>query len=297
MELPSSFIKTLHDIHEDAAPWLESLPSLLDTLEKRWSIRTFRDTAKLPRLSYNVVMFAEGIDGTPYVLKMSPISDEFTREIAAIKVYNGQGIARLIQSDETIAAMLLERLEPGVSLWTMPDNEATHITASLLKKLWRPVNEPHDFRTLESWAQALLDYRGSELPKVYVDKARGLLRELLPTPEPVLLHGDLHHDNILSATREPYLAIDPKGLVGNKVYDLAPSLVNPDAPVLATKPELQKILERRIAIFSELLGFDRREITTWGFVHTLLATIWTIEDHGEGWQSGLVIAKSFDRLL
>ncbi len=297
MDLPEQFIKTLHDIHDDASEWLESLPSLLSTLEQRWQIRTFRETSKLPRLSYNLVMFAEGLDGTPYVLKMSPISDEFTREMAALRYYNGDGIAKLIQADENVAAMLLERLEPGVSLWTMADDDkATRIIATLLQRLWRPVTEPHPFRTLESWAQALVNYQGSDIPKTHVDKAKGLLQELLPTNTPVLLHGDLHHDNILSATREPYLAIDPKGIVGNKVYDVTPALFNPDAPTLGKHPELVSILERRISIFSEMLEIERKEIAAWAFVQDILGTIWSIEDHGEGWQSDEFVA-AFERLM
>ena len=59
----------------------------------------------------------------------------------------------------------------------------------------------------------------------------------------MLLHGDLHHDNILTATREPYLAIDPKGLVGNRAYDVTAAMLNPDNPLLAKNLHLVKILE------------------------------------------------------
>jgi streptomycin 6-kinase len=297
MNFPDAFLKNLHDIHEDAKAWLESLPALLETLEQRWQIRTFRETSMLPRLSYNLVMFAEGLDNTPYVLKMSPVSDEFSREVAALKLYDGDGMARLIQADDTVAAMLLERLEPGISLWNTNDDEgATRIIATLLQRLWRPVVELHPFIRLESWTRALPNYQGSEIPKHYVDKANILLRDLLPTNKPVLLHGDLHHDNILSATREPYLAIDPKGLVGNKTYDVTPALYNPDAPVLSEHPELKRILERRISIFSEMLGIDQKEIAAWGFTQLILSSIWSIEDQGDVWKSGNFVA-AFEKLL
>jgi streptomycin 6-kinase len=286
MELPEHFIKTLHDVHDNAKEWLESLPSLLNTLEGHWGIRTFRETSELPRLSYNVVMFAEGLDNTPYVLKLSPPTHEFLSEVAAIKLYNGDGMARLIRADESLAAMLLERLEPGVSLWNTDDDDgATRIIATLMQRLWRPVPEPHSFRTLESWTQALPNYHGTAIPQRLVDKANGLLSELLPTNKPVLLHGDLHHDNILSATREPYLAIDPKGLVGNKTYDVTAALLNPDAPTLSKHPELAKILERRMSIFTEMLGIKQNEIAAWTFVQVILGSIWSIEDHGEGWNA------------
>jgi streptomycin 6-kinase len=186
-----------------------------------------------------------------------------------------------------LAAMLLEKLEPGISLWDTPpddakrDDEATGIIASVMKRLWRKVPEHHTMRTLESWTQALSNYQGNEFPKPVIDKAKHLLYELLPTSEPVLLHGDLHHDNILSATREPYLAIDPKGLVGNRVYDVTAAMLNPDAPTLGRQPELARILERRASIYSEILSINKEEILSWTFVQYVLGCIWSIEDHGE----------------
>ena len=148
-----------------------------------------------------------------------------------------------------------------------------------MQRLWRPVPEGHGFRTLESWTQALTTYQGNEIPKQYIVRAKGLLEELLPTSEPVLLHGDLHHDNILSATREPYLAIDPKGLIGNRAYDVTAAMLNPDNPLLAKNSQLVKILERRASIFSEMLGLDKQEILSWTFIQYLLGSIWSLEDH------------------
>ena len=123
-----------------------------------------------------------------------------------------------------------------------------------------------------------------------------MLKELLPTENPVLLHGDLHHDNILSAAREPYLAIDPKGLVGNRAYDVAAALLNPDTSTLGKNPELVKILERRTSIFSEILTLDKQEILAWGFTHLVLSNIWSLEDHGETWQPDGFI-ETFEKLL
>ena len=141
MQLPETFLKNLHDAQYNAKEWLETLPSLLETLAYDWQIRVFTDSAKLPRLSYNLVMFAEGFDGTSYVLKMSPVNDEFIREVAAINLYNGDGMAKVFRADTAIAAMLLEKLEPGISLWdTTPENakhddQVTRIIATLMQRL------------------------------------------------------------------------------------------------------------------------------------------------------------------
>ncbi|MGL4611594.1 MAG: aminoglycoside phosphotransferase family protein [Trueperaceae bacterium] len=297
MDLPTHFLKTLRDIHEDADDWLKVLPDILETLAERWEFRIFNESHYLPRLSYNLVLFAEGLDGTPYVLKLSPPSDEFRRERVAVQLYNGRGMARLLAADDTVSAMLLERLQPGVSLWNhKDDDEATEIIAGLLQKLWRSVPDANPLRTLESWTRVLPAYQGEEIPKAYVLRAQALLQDMLHDGDSVLLHGDLHHDNVLSAGRENYLAIDPKGIVGNKTYDLTPALLNPDAPTLAKRSDLAQLLERRVGIFSEMLNIDKREIAAWGFIQVVLGSIWSIEDHGEPW-TGESFVRAFEKLM
>ena len=297
MNLPAGLIQKLHDVHEDAAPWLMGLDELIAGLETRWRVRV---TGLAEELSYNVVAFAEGLDGTPYVLKLSPPSDDFTRELEALRLYDGDGMCRLIQADETVGAMLLERLQPGVSLWNTDDDEgAARIAAELMQHLWRPVAEPHNFRTLRSWARELYDYPRQTvgpLPRNLVDKATGLFNELLQTTEtPVLLHADLHHGNILSAHRSPYLTIDPKGIVGPRGYDVGTFLRNPWG--VERRPDLRRILDYRINILSEMLGLSPYEIAAWGFAHGVLSAVWTLTGTNPDISGDLVVLGELERLL
>ena len=297
MKLPLTLIRNLHDIHEDAAPWLGRLDDHIRVCETRWDITV---GAPFPNLSYHVVAPAVGADGASYVLKLSPPTDELTLEAAALEFYGGDGIARIIAHAPEVQALLLERLTPGVSLWrTDDDDEATRIAAILMQKLWRRVTQPYPFRTLQSWAGALLEYQphnSDPLPHRLVDKARGLLNDLLRADEPTLLHADLHHGNILTASREPYLAIDPKGIVGPRGYEMGPFLMNP-TPGLATRPDSGRILSRRMSVFSEMLGMDAEEVASWGVVHAVLSACWSVEDHGGGGEAAVAVAETLSHLL
>lgn len=297
MTLPEPLLESLRAVHEDAAPWLAGLPDLLDDLQDRWDIRV---AGLVPDLSYNVVLFAEGADGAPYALKLSPPSSDFAREAAALRHYGGDGVCQLVRAEVSAAAMLLERVFPGASLWNADpsdpraDEAATRTAAALMRRLWRPVPEPHPFRTLESWSRAIPDHLAASagpLPLEVVRRANGLRLELLQDPEVVLLHADLHHGNILTASRAPFLAIDPKGIVGPKGYDVGPFLENP-TPTLARQVGLRGILGRRVAIFSEMLGVEKDELAAWGFFHAVLSACWSAEDHGEGWEAALAVAEA-----
>jgi streptomycin 6-kinase len=113
-----------------------------------------------------------------------------------------------------------------------------------------------------------------------VETAEHYFEELLASPEaPVLLHGDLHHFNILSAEREPWLALDPKGLVGEAAYEVGAFLYNPVGSYLAV-PDPARKMERRVAILAEELGFDRRRVSMWGMAAAVLSAWWSIEDQG-----------------
>ena len=303
MKLPPALVRNLHDIHEDAAPWLFNLDDHLRACETRWSIRVGEP---FPNLSYHVVAPAVGADGAPYVLKLSPPSNELALEAAALEFYDGDGMVKLVAHAPEVQALLLERLSPGVSLWPESnmddDDEATRIAAILLQRLWRPVPEGHPFRPLQGWTRALPKYAlthsqgGGPLPYALVEKANVLLNDLLQTDEPVLLHADLHHDNILTASREPYLAIDPKGIVGSRGYDVGAFLMNP-TPELAKRPDLARVLSRRVEIFSDMLDMNAGEVVAWGFVHAVLSACWHVEDHGEGGAADITVVKTLFPLL
>ncbi len=302
LTLPPALIQALRDIHDDADEWLETLPETLARLETAWHLRI---TGLVPQLSYNVVAYAEHRDkkgdGAPCILKLSPPTDEMICEAEALNYYAGDGICRLLERDDGVSALLLERVTPGISLqelWT-PEEDKTHtrITAELMARLWRPVAEPNPFRTLTSWARALWgEYEN--IPTSLRERAQKMLLELHPDKNPVLLHADLHHGNILTATKEPFLAIDPKGIVGARGYDVGTYLLN---PVQATAEELLELLPERLELLSEMIGIDRQELARWGFVHAVLSACWDADIHTdlhESWDvRALAVARGLELYL
>jgi streptomycin 6-kinase len=219
----------------------------------------------------------------------------------------------MLEADPDQGLLLLERLRPGTPLVTLADDEqATAIAAGVMRRLWRPVPTEHPFPTVADWAAGLGRLRArfgggtGPLPPRLVEMAERLFAELLassaaprsPRPEgvEVLLHGDLHHWNILAAEREPWLALDPKGLVGEPAYEVGALLRNPMPQILAV-PQPGRVLARRADQLAAELGFDRQRLLGWAVAQTVLSAWWTVEDHGHGWEPEIACAELLARHL
>ncbi|HEX9681405.1 MAG TPA: aminoglycoside phosphotransferase family protein, partial [Anaerolineales bacterium] len=109
--------------------------------------------------------------------------------------------------------------------------------------------------------------------------------------EPVLLHGDLHHENILSAEGDRWVAVDPQGVIGEPAYEVGAFLRNP-IPEVWTWLELAKIMDRRVEVFIEELGFDRRRLIGWGYAQAVLSAIGSLEERGTSEEGWLVVAQA-----
>ena len=116
------------------------------------------------------------------------------------------------------------------------------------------------------------------IPNEYLQKARKLRDQILQNAKlDVLLHGALHHDNILQNGDDCWMMIDPKGVIGERAYDLAAFMRNP-MPEVLNQADATTIIHNRITRFSELLGIPAQRILDWCFVQAVLAWIWSIED-------------------
>ena len=291
--LPEKLVRTITGHNpERGAAWLRELPDRLDRLAARWSLAL---QPHYPELSYHYVAPAVRTDGTQCVLKVGPPRGEVRQEIEALRLFDGDGMVRLLESNLDEGALLLERLEPGVMLAKLSrqdDDAATRLGAEIMRRLWRPAPAGHSLRTLESWfgCFARLPAAGTTWPSPLFERGAQMARELIAsTPSEMVLHGDLHHFNILSAQREPYLAIDPKGLAGDPAFDLWAFLRNPD-PLPASG------LLRRLDILTEELNLDRPRVRAWLFASSVLNACWSLEDGNDRWRENLEHAKQFDAL-
>jgi streptomycin 6-kinase len=222
--------------------------------------------------------------------------DETRNEIDALALWDGDGAARLLGADPEIGALLLERLEPGTMLTEVAradDDAATIIAARVLRRLWRPLPERHCLRPLADWCAAYernreaLSHGADGFPAALFNHADALRDALLSTTtEPAVLHGDLHHFNVLRSGRDGWLAIDPKGLAGDRCFDVCQFFRNPIPH--GVPPSVNT---RRLDIFCSELGLDRQRVKDWCLVHAVLDACWSFED-GDPWHDRVAYAES-----
>lgn len=276
--LPESFRANIErEFGQRGAAWLGVLPRLIEGCAARWSLTV---GAPFDGLTYGYVAPAMRDDGTPCVLKLSIPEPtlEFVAGIDALRLWRGEGCVRLLDADEASGAVLLERLSPGTMLSELvatDDDAATRIAADVMRALWRPPpEEPHRLIPLRRWFVELLEHRprhhgDGRFPAALLDRAVDMTDALLrSTDAPVVLHGDLHHFNILRAERAQWLAIDPKGLVGDRAFEVAALLRNP-------APQAPPVLQRRLELLTETLGLDPQRTRDWCFAEAVLNAAWS----------------------
>lgn len=299
IDIPDSYARRVLELHGQAgATWLAKLPGLLNTFAAQWALRFDSPFADL---SYNYVVPATRDDGERAVLKLGFPEPDLAREAEALRLTKGQGTVRLLAARVDCGALLLERAWPGRALQYLckpNDVAATSIAASVMQRLWRPLPPTHDFPSVRDWATDLKRAQAENgginpLPPRMLDLADGLLHDLICSmDEPVLLHGDLHHGNILLSEREPWLAIDPKGIAGEPAAETGAIIRNP-MPELLSWPKLPRVLERRVHQLAEELALDRKRVHAWATVQAILAAgVWMFEDHRQGWEPSFSIAEA-----
>jgi streptomycin 6-kinase len=232
--------------------WLDRLPAIVDELAQRWSLQL-----EQPFETHIAFVVPAG----DAVLKVNFPEEESEHEAHALERWNGIGAVRLLERDDELRALLVERLRPGRQLWELHDEDATKIAADVLEQLWVPADRP--FRRLEHeaarWADELPE---SSLDAALVEPAVAFLREAGPAQrETVLLHQDLHGGNVIESDRG-WLAIDAKPLVGEREFDVA-SLVRD------RRPTTKVVMERRIDYLVDRLGLNPERTRGWAIAHAL----------------------------
>lgn len=215
------------------------------------------------------------------ILKVLGANSDERPAARALRHFAGHGAVRVLEDSD--GAILLERALPGTPLTELVaqrrDDEATAIVADAIAELQRG-EPPAGFHTLEDWGDGFRRQRARGphqcLPPALLDRGEGTWRELAASQgRRMLLHGDLHHDNLLLSERG-WLAIDPKGIVGEAAFEPAAMLRNPMRlwPLAADAA----LMSRRLAILCERLSLDRRRVVGWTFGLMVLGTCWSIED-------------------
>jgi streptomycin 6-kinase len=208
-------------------------------------------------------------DGVEVVLKVQTPHRESEHEAAALELWDGDGAVRLLAHDPERHALLLERCVPATPLASVGQEAALEVLISLLPRLWKPAAAP--FRSLAEEAAWWLvqlprtwEEAGRQFERRLLDASLEALGELAPTQgEQVLLHQDLHGDNVLAAEREPWLVIDPKPLLGEREFAVAPIVRS-----VELGHSRRDVLYRLDRLTSEL-GLDRERARGWTIGQTI----------------------------
>ena len=251
---------------DSGSSWLKALPGIVAACAETWSLRLgtpFED-------SYvSIVVPARLPDDTWVVLKVQWPHRESTHEAAALRAWGGDGAVRILDEDPTRHALLVEHCHPGTHLREEGADATLDVFVALLPRLWVPAAAPFEPLSAEAnvWVQ--------ELPAKWEHAARPFEQPLLDAAiyalvslstsqeEAVLLHQDLHADNVLAAEREPWLAIDPKPLVGERAFSVAP--IVRDYTLGHSREHVLHRLDRLCAG----LDLDRERARGWAFGQTL----------------------------
>lgn len=194
--------------------------------------------------------------------------------------WNGDGAVRVLAEDDGV--LLLERATGPRSLAAMAraggdsDDEATRILCTATRRLHdHRASPPVGLMPLDEWFKPLLQAsdRGA-LISTARDVARGLLAEKRET---VVLHGDIHHENVLDAGPRGWLVIDPKGLLGERTFDFVNILRDPDEEV-ALRPGR---FARQVDVIAEAAALDRTRLLQWTLAFTGLSAVWILDDGDE----------------
>jgi streptomycin 6-kinase len=256
--------------------WLAALPGLLDHIIADWGLIV----AEPHRMTIHWVSSVVLRDGSPGVLKLGVPDGHLDAEAEALRIFDGDGAARLLAEDRKRGAMLLEKILPGTPVSELEDDEdATAALIAVGRQLHRAPPEDCTLPHLRTLAGGFTKYRASDglVPAAMVERAARFFDELCESaPADVVLHGDLHHDNVLRTEGGGWLAIDPHGFVGDAGYDAGAMLYNPNPE--NRELAVQRLVPRRIEQLAEHDDLDR--VVAWGYVMGVLSQIWAGDHPG-----------------
>jgi streptomycin 6-kinase len=268
MDIPAA-LEWLRD-REDGRRWLDALPGRVAACADHWGLSSGDPYPD----SHVSLVVPVSLGSERLVLKLQFPHDESEHEADALRLWAGDAAIRLVDHWPEHGALLLERCEPGHHLSTIDPEDALEVMAGIVERLSVPAGEPFTRLGDEArgWAERLparWHQAGRPFERRLLDAAVGLLKSLSGEASvEVLLHQDLHGDNVLAADREPWLAIDPKPLVGDPAFAPAPIIRSYEFG------HSRAAVLRRLDLLTERLALDRDRVMGWAIGQTVA---WSIE--------------------
>ena len=208
------------------------------------------------------------------------------------KACQGYGVAKITKFNKD--AMLMAFIE-GPVLKTLvnqqQDEQATHIIAKTLKSIHAaPQKYNFKFQTLEERFESLFKHAQSSAPDI-IKHAANFAEKCLKTQKDIrLLHGDMHHENVIQNKDMEWLAIDPQPVIGDSAYDCANTLHNPHQTPELTENEDR--LLKQTKVLGETLNINPKRIINYAYIHGCLSACWSEDDKTETFSKNLSIKTS-----
>jgi streptomycin 6-kinase len=280
IEVPGELAVSQEKFNGDAGrAFVADLPRRVAEFVQRWRLRIDGPpmyglcALVLPVVRAGVTPF-EG--GTPAVLKLQFLDEESVGEPVALRVWDGDGVVRLLEHDPVTDSLLLERLDASRTLTHVPDSRAAVLVIARLLARLTSAPAPEGIRRLGDISRVMLEEVPAALERIpnpvrrrLVADCAAAVREVAAEPGDRLLHWDLHYANVLASDREPWLAIDPKPLAGDPGFELFPALHNRFDP--------DEILWRFDAM-TGVLDLERERARAWTLGRVLQSILWDTKD-------------------
>ncbi|GCD33320.1 hydroxyurea phosphotransferase [Streptomyces chrestomyceticus JCM 4735] len=281
--------------------WLDRLPAVVRSVQEEWDLRL---GVPLHGGSCSWVAPVRLPDGGDAVLKVTWPHREAAGEAPALRAWDGSGAVRLLRHDRERYALLVERCTPGGELddSPLPADERLLLAAGVLRELWAAPAPPDGelervADVCAEWA-GMIEDRMARIRPGYdpglVRLGARLLRELPATAtREVVVHGDFNPGNVLSARRRPWLAIDPKSMVGDPGYDPWPLLEQIDDPFGYDDP--RPVLRERFTLVADALDEPPARLLAWATARTVENALWCagqgdVQDGAEELEVAAVLA-------
>ena len=281
---------------------MQSLSSLVENSKHKWLLENIKLLLGSPHTNNQVFSAFSSKYNCEIILKIIPSTKTFSHEQNALLYFNGKGCVKLLDHDAENFSLLLESIKPGTplsKLFPNEDSKATETCAQVIKKLHQKPLRPSllpNFPSIKSWLNLLNTFKDNKVPSEMLKKAQILTADLLQSQRDLyLLHGDLHHENILQQDNS-WIAIDPEGGIGELAYEFGAFIRNP-IPLLLEQNDPGHLMMQRAECFSKIFKIETRRILEWSFVQAMLATCWSIQDESDNLDYWLKIADLLEDTL
>ena len=242
-----------------------------------------------PIITHSSRLLPVRYQGKPAMLKIAMVEEERQGNLLMVW-WNGVGAAQVLAQEDD--ALLMERAVGSASLIQKihegQDEEASRIICEVVAKLHTSrvgSYPPFELHSLARWFK-VLEAAAVKYGGVLIQAAATAYQLLSEPQEVVILHGDIHHGNILDFGAHGWLAIDPKGIIGERTFDYANIFCNPDLEI-ATQPGR---LVKQLNIISETANLNRLRLLKWILAYAGLSAAWILEE-SEKPELAIAVAK------